>query len=625
MEDYRENIKQILSQLPSKPGVYQYFDENGTIIYVGKAKNLKRRVSSYFVNRRHNNKTRQLVAHIRNIKYIVVESEQDAFLLENNLIKQYQPHYNILLKDGKSYPSLCITKESYPRVFKTRNIDRKKGEYFGPYSFSNTVDLVLELIYQLYPIRTCKLLITDDTIEKKKHKVCLKYHLKKCCGICEGFDKDKYDDYIKDIRKIIVGDASVIAKGMEKEMQQLAAQMKYEQAQQIKERYLLIKKFESKTVITNTTKGNYLIYGYEEDRRCCYISYLKVHNGSITQGFVVEYQKKQDESKEEILSYAIDYINQKNSNNNDKDTNERIDGYIVPFLPTTKIEEQNYIIPQSGDKKKLLELAMMNAKQYRKDIQRTEDKKDPSNKNQRILESLQQSLRLEKFPHLIESFDNSNIQGTNAVASCVVFKDGTPDRSMYSKFEIKTVVGADDYASMREIAYRRYRRFSVDYSLEEDDSKDKRERELPDLILADGGLGQMNALKEVVNEQLGLDIPIAGMVKDNRHRTATLLYGDPALQVDINANDELFYFLTRIQDEVHRYAITYHKQKRSKSQIHSELDEIKGIGQKTKEVLINRFKSVKGIKQAEIGQLSEAIGKSKATIIYTHFHGNLGT
>ncbi len=623
MKFANEHIEQILKGLPSKPGVYQYFDENGAVIYVGKAKNLKNRVSSYFQTKDKPLKTANLVRNIRDIRYIVVESEQDAFLLENNLIKQYQPHYNILLKDGKSYPSICITKEEFPRVFKTRQINKQTGEYYGPFSYSETVDLVLELIHELYPIRTCKLSITDESIENKKHKVCLKYHIHKCCGICEGkCTKEQYNDYIDDIRKIIKGDAAQISERLETEMKSLAAKMEYEKAEQIKRKYILVEKFRSKTIITNTAKRNVEIYGYEQSNDNAFVSVLRVHNGSIIQGQVMELRRNLDETKEEILSYAIKQLREKLSESMGGDTEEYKD-IIVPFLPDTIYDDCKYSTPQNGERKKLLQLAQQNVAQYIQDKQRSEDKMNPERKNERILERLQELLKLAGPPKTIESFDNSNIQGTDAVASCVVISNGTFDKSNYRKYNIKTVHGADDYASMREIAYRRYKVFSQQLSEEDKRSDDNSHHPLPDLILADGGKGQMEALREVIEDRLGLSIPIAGMVKDDHHRTAGLLYGNPANFIQLKANDELFLFLTRVQDEVHRYAIGFHRDKRSKSHLRSELTEIKGIGEKTQKQLISHFKSVKNIRTAEFAELEKNIGTSKATVVYEYFHGSL--
>ena len=597
-------IDGILKSLPESPGVYQYFNSEGTIIYVGKAKNLKRRVGSYFGREHESYKTRMLVKNIADIKYIVVGSEQDAFLLENNLIKRYQPHYNILLKDGKSYPSICITKEPFPRVFKTRNIVKGAGEYYGPYSFSLTVDLVLELIHQLYPIRTCHLSLTEDSIQAGKHKVCLKYHLKNCSGICENLcSKEEYDGYINAARKIVKGDAGEISEQMMKEMQSLAAEMRFEEAQLIKEKYLLIEKFRSKTVITGTAVRDVDVFGYEEQDKNVYISMLRIHKGSIVQGQTIEYKKQLDETREEMLAYGIAELREQLGST----TTE----VLVPFIPEWPSDELKFSSPTSGDRKKLLDLAMQNVKQYRLDRLKQADKLNPDQRVVRLLSALQKALGTNELPMWIDSFDNSNIQGTDAVAGCVVFKKAKPSRGDYKKFRIKTVEGADDYASMREIVYRRYT-----HLLEENAG-------LPNLIIADGGIGQMRAIREAVEKQLGLQIPIAGLVKDDKHRTSTLLFGDPPMEIGMKVTDELFRFLTQIQDEVHRFAIAYHKQKRSHSQTKSELDEIKGIGEKTKSVLLKRFGSVKRIKEAKLAELSEIVGNSKGSIVYAHFNGDL--
>ena len=598
------HIEAILKSLPDSPGVYQYFNSEGTIIYVGKAKNLKRRVNSYFNKEHESYKTQMLVKNIADLKYIVVQSEQDAFLLENNLIKQYQPHYNILLKDGKSYPSICITKEPYPRIFKTRNIIKGVGEYYGPYSFSNTVDLVMELIHQLYPIRTCQMSLTDKSIQDGKHKVCLKYHLKKCCGVCEAYiDKETYTSYIESARKIIKGDADEISEKMLSEMQNLAAELKFEEAETIKEKYLLLEKFKSKTVITGSSVRDIDVFGYDEQEQNVYISMLKIHKGSIVQGQTIEYKKRLDETKEEMLAYGITELRQKlDSNTTD---------IVVPFVPEWHDQTVKCSCPTSGDRKKLLDLAMQNVRQYKLDRLKQADKLNPDQRSMRILTQLQKALKLNEVPMWIESFDNSNIQGTDAVAGCVVFKKAKPSKQDYKRFTIKTVEGADDYASMREIVYRRYKHLVDENS------------ELPNLIIADGGIGQMRAIREATEQQLGLNIPIAGLVKDNKHRTSTLLFGEPPVEIGMKPTDELFHFLTQIQDEVHRFAITYHKQKRSKTQTASELDNIKGIGEKTKNMLLKHFGSVKRLKEAKLADLIELIGNSKGSIVYNYFNNHL--
>ncbi len=597
-------IDSILKTLPELPGVYRYYNSDGEIIYVGKAKNLKRRVNSYF-NREHDSyKTTLLVRNIVDIKYSVVSSEQEAFLLENNFIKQHQPHYNILLKDGKSYPSICITKEPYPRVFKTRNRDKRLGEFFGPYSYSNTVDLVLELIHQLYPIRTCHLALTDESIRAGKHKVCLKYHLKNCCGICESLcTKATYDSYIDAARKIIKGDADVIGRQMMDQMRQLAEEMRFEEAQQIKAQYLLIEKFRSKTVISGLSVRDVDVFGYDEQDKTVYISMLRIHNGSIIQGQTIEYKRQMDETREEMLAYGIAELRvQLGATTSD---------ILVPFMPEWTGEDLRFSSPSSGDRKKLLDLAMQNVRQYKSDRLKQADKLNPDQRVVRLLGELQKALKLNELPMWIDSFDNSNIQGTDAVAGCVVFKKAKPSKADYKRFKIKTVTGADDYASMREIVYRRYAHLIEDNA------------GLPNLIIADGGIGQMRAIREAVEKQLGLSIPIAGLVKDDHHRTSTLLFGDPPQEIGLKPTEELFRFLTQIQDEVHRFAIAFHIHKRSKSQTHSELDEIRGIGEKTKSMLLNRFGSVKRIREAKLAELVEIAGNSKGSIVYNHFNSNL--
>ncbi len=597
-------IEYILRSLPESPGVYQYFNSEGVIIYVGKAKNLKKRVCSYFGKEHDSYKTQQLVKNIADIKYIVVKSEQDAFLLENNLIKQYQPHYNILLKDGKSYPSICITKEPFPRIFKTRNIIKGMGEFYGPYSFATTVDIVLDLIHQLYPIRTCRFALTEESIASKKHRVCLKYHIGNCCGICEGLiPKSEYDKFIDAARKIIKGDAEEISLLMLKEMQRLSEQLRFEEAQQVKEQYLLVEKFRSKTVISGSNVRDVDVFGYDEQDKNVYISMLRIHNGSIVQGQTIEYKKQLDEPKEQMLAYGIAELREQ--------LGEASNEVLVPFMPEWSSDSLHFSSPSSGDRKKLLDLAMQNVKQYRLDRLKQSDRLNPDQRAMRILSSLQKALGIEEMPLWIDCFDNSNIQGTDAVAGCVVFKKAKPSKKDYKRFKIKTVHGANDYASMREIVFRRYSDL-----LNENAG-------LPNLIIADGGIGQIRAIREAVEQQLGLHIPIAGLVKDDKHKTSTLLFGEPPLEIGMKATDELFIFLTSIQDEVHRFAINYHKQKRSQSQTKSELDSIKGIGEKSKTALLRHFGSIKHIKEAKIEELSRLVGNNRASIIYEYFNGQI--
>ena len=570
---------------------------------MGKAKNLHRRVNSYFSKDHQSSKTRQLVSHIADIKYVVVANEQDAFLLENNLIKQYQPRYNILLKDGKSYPSICITREAYPRIFKTRTINKKTGEYYGPYSFGNTVDMVLELIHKLYPIRTCNIPITNDSIEKKKVRVCLKYHLKNCCGICEGIGKEQYQKWVEQARKLIKGDAHEIGRQLEDEMMSLAAQMKYEEAATIKHKIELLEQFKSKTIITNSSAKDVDVFGYDEQDDKVYISMLHVHNGSIVQGQTIEYRRKMEEEKEEILALGMmELRTQLESNTKD---------VIVPFIPEIFDDSLHIFIAVNGDRKKLLDLAMQNVRQYKLDRMKQEDKLNPEQRGIRILTELQKMMALPTLPRWIDCFDNSNIQGTSAVAGCVVYRMAKPSKSDYKRFEIKSVDGIDDYSSMREVVRRRYQ-----HMIDEGG-------QIPDLIIADGGLGQMHAIREAVEDQLGLRIPIAGLKKNDKHRTQTLLFGFPPKEISMPVTSEVFRLLTNIQDEVHRFAITYHKQKRSKSLIHSQLDEIDGIGPSIKQKILNHFGSVKQARAAKKEEWIELLGKHRGSMIYERLQAKI--
>ena len=604
MSNKDEHISLLLKRIPERPGVYQYFDKDGQIIYVGKAKNLHRRVNSYFNKEHQSSKTRQLVAHIADIKYVVVDSEQDAFLLENNLIKQYQPRYNILLKDGKSYPSICITREPFPRIFKTRTINKKIGEYYGPYSFGNTVDLVLELIHKLYPIRTCNIPISIDSIEKKKTRVCLKYHLKNCCGICEAKPESKqYDQWINQARKIIKGDAIEIGKQLEEEMLQLSAEMKFEEAAEIKHKIELLKQFKSKTIISNSFSKDIDVFGYDEQEEKVYIAMLHVHNGSIVQGQTIEYRRKMEEEKEEILALGMMELRQQLESTT-KDV-------IVPFIPDVFDNTLHVHIALSGDKKKLLDLAMQNVRQYKIDRLKQEDKLNPEQRGVRILTEMQKMMGLPTRPRWIDCFDNSNIQGTNAVAGCIVYRMGKPSKSDYKRFEIKSADGSDDYSSMREVVRRRYQHLIDDGNT------------MPDLIIADGGIGQMHAIREAIEDQLGLSIPIAGLKKNDKHRTQTLLYGFPPQEISMPVTSEVFRLLTNIQDEVHRFAISYHKSKRSKAQLHSQLDDIKGVGETTKQKILNHFGSVKRAGTASKEELVNLLGNHLGTIVYEHFRAQI--
>jgi len=598
-----DHINLLLKRIPDSPGVYQYFDKEGHIIYVGKAKNLHRRVNSYFNKDHSSSKTRQLVAHIADIRYVVVESEQDAFLLENNLIKQYQPKYNILLKDGKSYPSICITREAFPRIFKTRTINKKIGEYYGPYSFGYTVDTVLELIHKLYPIRTCNIPISPDSIEKKKTRVCLKYHLHSCCGICEGRGKEEYTRWIDQARKLIKGDAHEIGHQLEQEMLMKSAELRFEEAADIKRKIELLEQFKSKNIITNSSAKDTDVFGYDEQDDRVYISMLHVHKGCIVQGQTIEYLRKMEEEKEELLAIGMMELRQQL----ESDTKD----VIVPFIPDVFDDSLHVHIDISGDKKKLLDLAMQNVKQYKLDRLKQEDKLNPEQRGVRILTELQKMMNLPTLPRWIDCFDNSNIQGTNAVAGCVVYRMAKPSKSDYKRFEIKTVEGADDYASMREVVRRRYQHLL--------DSNGQ----MPDLIIADGGIGQMHAIREAVVDQLGLQIPIAGLKKNDKHRTQTLLYGFPPSEISMPVTSEVFRLLTSIQDEVHRFAISYHKQKRSKSFIHSELDEIRGVGPVAKQKILTHFGSVKRARTAKEEELQELLGKRSGTVVYEYFQSQI--
>ena len=599
-----ENIKLLLKRIPEQPGVYQYFDKDGQIIYVGKAKNLHRRVNSYFNKDHQSSKTRQLVAHIADIRYVVVESEQDAFLLENNLIKQYQPHYNILLKDGKSYPSICITREPYPRIFKTRTINKKSGEYYGPFSFSNTVDMVLELIHKLYPIRTCNIPISPDSIEKKKVRVCLKYHLHNCCGICElKPGSEHYKEWIDQARKLIKGDAHEIGKQLEQEMSMKSAELKFEEAADIKRKIEMLEQFKSKTIITNSSAKDVDVFGYDEQDDRVYISMLHVHKGSIVRGQTIEYRRKMEEEKEELLAMGM------------MELRERLESttqdVIVPFIPEVFDDSLHVYIALSGDRKKLLDLAMQNVRQYKLDRLKQEDKLNPEQRGVRILTELQQMIALPTLPRWIDCFDNSNIQGENAVAGCVVYRMAKPSKSDYKRFEIKTVAGADDYASMREVVRRRYQHL-IDEGAQ-----------MPDLIIADGGIGQMHAIREAVEDQLGLSIPIAGLKKNDKHRTQTLLFGFPPVEIGMPVTSEVFRLLTNIQDEVHRFAITYHKKKRSKAQIHSQLDDLQGVGEVTKHKILTHFGSVKRAGMASKEEMIELLGKSRGSAVYEQLQAKI--
>ena len=591
-----EYLKGIVSNLPEKPGIYQYLNAEGTIIYVGKAKNLKRRVYSYFSKEHQPGKTRVLVSKIADIRYIVVNSEEDALLLENNLIKKYKPRYNVLLKDDKTYPSICVQNEYFPRVFKTRRIIRNGSSYYGPYSHSPSMHAVLALIKHLYPLRTCNLNLSPENIRAGKFNVCLEYHIKNCAGPCIGLQsQEEYLKNIAEIKEILKGNTQEISRLLYQRMQDLAAEMKFEEAQKVKEKYALIENYRSKSEVVSSVLHNIDVFSIEEDgEKSAFINYLHITNGAINQAFTFEYKKKLNETKEELLTLGIIEMRERY-----KSASREI---IVPFDIEIELNDVTFTIPQRGDKKKLLELSLLNVKQYKADRMKQAEKLNPEQRSMRLMKEIQQELHLDRLPMQIECFDNSNIQGTDAVAACVVFKKAKPSKSDYRKYNIKTVVGADDYASMKEVVRRRYQR-----AIEE-------ESPLPDLIITDGGKGQMEVVRQVM-EELQLDIPIAGLAKDRKHRTSEVLFGFPPQTIGIKQHSPLFRLLEQIQDEVHRFAITFHRDKRSKRQVASALDNIKGIGEKTKTALLKEFKSVKRIKEATIEEVSAIIGESKAKII----------
>lgn len=591
-----EHIKTILAVIPEKPGCYQYFDEKGTIIYVGKAKNLKRRVSSYFNKQHDSNKTRVLVKQIRDIKYFVVETEEDALLLENNLIKQYHPRYNVLLKDDKTYPSIVVKNEYFPRVYQTRNIVRDGSRYYGPYPSVYTAKVMLQLIKDLYPIRTCKYPLTPESIREGRYKVCLEYHIKRCKGPCEGLQTlEEYQQNISEIKEILRGNISQVSKHLFDEMQSLAAELKFEEAQKLKEKYEAIENYRSRSTVVPPMLHNIDVFSITENDPSAYINYLHIGNGAVVQAYTFEYKKRLDESKEDLLVMGIIEMR--------KRFESRAREIIVPFPLDLELDGVTITVPQRGDKKKLLDLSIMNGKQYKVDKLKQAEKLNPEQRNTRLLKEIQEALHLKELPVQIECFDNSNIQGSDPVAACVVFKMGKPSKSDYRKYNIKTVVGPDDYASMKEVVLRRYQRL-----LDEKAS-------LPNLIITDGGKGQMEVVRSVVEDELHLSIPIAGLAKDNRHRTAELLYGFPPEVIGMKLDSPLFHLLTRMQDEVHRFAITFHKDKRSKGQTRSELDTIKGVGEKTKIALLREFKSVKRIREANLEDLAKVVGETKAKLI----------
>ncbi|MEE1259793.1 MAG: excinuclease ABC subunit UvrC [Paludibacteraceae bacterium] len=601
MEKEISQLKQIVLSLPESPGVYQYVNKENEIIYVGKAVNLKRRVSSYFNKYQTSNKVRALVKQIADIKYIVVPSEQDALLLENSLIKKHQPRYNILLKDDKTYPWICIKNEPFPRVFYTRRYVHDGSLYYGPYTYLPAMKTVLDLIHNIYGIRTCNNKLTEDAIKSGKYKVCLDYHIKKCKGCCEGYQtEEEYRENIKEIKLILKGEMSVLEKYILDEMGKAAEEMRFEDAQKMKEKLYLLSQYKSKNTIVSPILTNIDVFSIEIDDNNAYINFLKVMEGTISQAYTFEYKIQTEEEESEILASAIVEMRQKF-----KSLSREI---IVPYPISFELDNVTITVPQKGDKKKLLDLSIKNVKQYRFDRIKQAEKFNPEQRAMKLLTELQKVLGLKEVPHQIECFDNSNISGSDAVAGCVVYKNAKPSKKDYRTYNIKTVEGPDDYGSMQEVVYRRYSRLVNEGE------------KLPNLIIVDGGVGQMECVREVIEDKLNLYIPIAGLAKDDKHRTKELLYGFPPLHVEIQPNHSLFRFLAGIQDEVHRFAISFHRNKRSKSQIHSALDDINGIGEKTKDTLIKKFKSVKRIKEQTEEELAEVIGKAKAKIIFDNLH-----
>ena len=600
-----QRLKAIVSALPEKPGTYQYYDKDGTIIYVGKAKNLKRRVSSYFHKEVDRYKTKVLVSKIEDISYSVVNTEEDALLIENQLIKQYKPRYNVLLKDGKTYPSICVTKEPYPRIFKTRTINKKYGTFYGPYSHIGSMYAILDIIHKIYKPRTCRLPLTEESVEKGKFRPCLEYHIKKGKAPC--INKQSYQDYqeaIREAREILKGNTRDLQRKLHEEMEKKAENMEFEEAEVLKQRWLALDNFAAKSEIVSHTITDVDVFTLidADEKKTAFVNYIHVKNGAINHSFTYEYKRKLDETDKELLNDAILEIRDRFQS-----TAKEI---IVPYALDFKIKNADFFVPQRGDKHHLLELSEMNAKQYKFDRLKQAEKLNPEQRQTRLMKELQRLLHLDNMPYTIECFDNSNISGTDAVAGCVVYKAMKPSRKDYRKYNIKTVVGPDDYASMQEVVRRRYGRMKEEGT------------PLPDLIITDGGKGQMDVVRAVVEDELRLHIPIAGLAKDDRHRTNELLYGFPPMTVAVDVKSELFKVLTQIQDEVHRYAITFHRDKRSKHQLHSALDEIKGIGPKTRDLLLKHFKSVKRIREASPDELKAVVGESKAQAIVAHWAGS---
>ena len=600
-----EYLKGIVNNLPDSPGCYQYLNESGTIIYVGKAKNLKRRVSSYFNKEQQTLKTKLLVAKIADIRYVVVNSEADALLLENNLIKQHKPRYNVLLKDDKTYPSICITNDYFPKIFKTRKTVKGAGRYFGPYTNAGALHALLELIKELYPLRTCNLNITPEGVRDGKYSACLEYQIKKCCAPCIAkISRDDYLTYISEVTSILKGDIKVLQEKLLVEMKEKAVALEFEEAQNIKKRYELIENFRTRSEVVSQSMTNIDVFSIESDEKSAFINFLQITNGCINQAFTIEYQKRLDETDEELISMGIIELRNRFGSNAKE--------MILPFPIESPIEGVTITVPQKGEKARLLALSRLNVKQYKVDRLKQEEKLNPEQKATRMMKEIQEALHLEKMPMIIECFDNSNIQGSDAVAACVVFRKLKPSKKDYRKYNIRSVSGPDDYASMREVVMRRYSRI-----IEE-------QGELPNLIIADGGKGQMEAMRSVIEDELGLCIPIAGLVKDGRHRTSELLAGKENEVIGLKQNTPLFRLMTQIQDEVHRFAITFHRDKRSKRQTASQLDSIKGIGEKSKQALLQHFKSIKRIRQATIEDVAAVIGESKAKLVLDALkNGNL--
>ncbi len=604
METLAENLKATISALPETPGVYVYFNAEDTIIYVGKAKNLKKRVSSYFNKNHEYFKTTVLVRQIAKITYIVVNSEEDAFLLENNLIKKLQPKYNILLKDSKTYPWLMLKNEPFPRMIKTRKRINDGSQYFGPYTSGFALKTLMDFLRENYQLRTCNLDLNPDKIARNRYKVCLEYHIKNCKAPCANLQTaNDYQNSINEISEILKGNIFSVKEKLKKEMLLASSELRFEDAQMLKEKLAALDNYQAKSVIVNPSIHNIDVFGYESDENAAYINILRVYNGSIVQGYTIEYRVQMNEPKEEILALAILELRERFESKNTE--------IIVPFLPEDIFKNIRFSIPERGDKKKLLDLSTQNVKQYKLDKLKQAEKLNPEQKQTQILKEIQEKLHLEKLPIRIEAFDNSNIQGSDAVAACIVFVKGKPAKSEYRKFLIKTVTGADDYASMKEVVYRRYSRAISEGT------------PLPDLIITDGGRGQIEAVRQVIEDELQLRIPIAGLAKNDKHRTNEVLFGFPPKEVGLKASDTLFKLLANIQDEVHRFALKFHREKRSKRQTVSELDSIKGIGEKTKEELLQHFKSLKRAKLASLEELSEIIGNRRASIIYEHFQKDL--